>query len=99
MLLKSNTTDRMNTESQHQAYIELSRDEVARRARQLWNADGRPARRNLEYWLQAEVELLSVYQHRGLSHEGRSQAAYFDSFRQSSVGVQPVFKIARKLRV
>jgi Protein of unknown function (DUF2934) len=89
----------MNIESQNQAYIELSRDEVARRARQLWNADGRPARRNLEYWLQAEVELLSVHQRRGLSHQDRSQAAYFDSSTQSSLGVQPVCRMARKLRV
>lgn len=33
------------------------RDEVARRAYQLWEAGGRPAGRDLEFWLQAEAEL------------------------------------------
>ena len=49
----------MNIEAQSQAYIELGRNEVAHRARQLWEVSGRPAGRDLEYWLQAEVELLS----------------------------------------
>lgn len=43
-----------------ESYIELSRDEVACRARQLPRAAGRPGGRDLEYWLQAEVELLTV---------------------------------------
>jgi hypothetical protein len=41
-------------------YIELSRGEVAHRARRLWQAAGRPPGRDLEYWLQAEVELLTT---------------------------------------
>lgn len=41
-----------------QAYIELSRGEVARRARELWQSGGRPNGRDLEFWLLAEVELL-----------------------------------------
>jgi hypothetical protein len=48
----------MNNETQRQVYIELDRYEVTRRARQLWEAGGRPAGRSLEYWLQAELELL-----------------------------------------
>jgi hypothetical protein len=47
---------------QTQAYVELRRDEVARTTVQLWMAAGRPAGRGLEYWLQAEVELLSERQ-------------------------------------
>ena len=47
---------RMKTETQ--PYIELHRDEVARRTLQLWKSAGRPAGRDLEFWLQAEVELL-----------------------------------------
>ena len=39
-------------------YIELSRHEVADRARRLWKAAGSPTGRDLEYWLRAEVELL-----------------------------------------
>jgi hypothetical protein len=39
-------------------HIELSRREVAEKARRLWRADGCPSGRDLEYWLQAEVELL-----------------------------------------
>lgn len=35
----------------------VDRDEVARRAYQLWEAGGRPAGRDLEFWLQAEAEL------------------------------------------
>jgi hypothetical protein len=44
----------------HETYIELSRAEVADRARQLWKAEGRPNGRSLEYWLRAEVELLKA---------------------------------------
>ena len=43
-----------------ETYIELSRGEVTRRARWLWRDAGCPAGRDLEYWLQAEVELLKV---------------------------------------
>jgi hypothetical protein len=35
-----------------------ARDEVARLAQQIWERDGRQAGRDLEYWLQAEQELL-----------------------------------------
>ncbi len=48
----------MNIETQSGAYVELDRYEVTRRARQLWEEGGRPVGRSLEYWLQAEVELL-----------------------------------------
>jgi Protein of unknown function (DUF2934) len=44
---------------QPETYIELSRVEVADKARQLWKADGKPNGRSLEYRLQAEVELLN----------------------------------------
>ena len=44
----------------YKTHIELNRAEVADRARQLWKADGSPNGRSLEYWLQAEVELLNV---------------------------------------
>ena len=52
MSSKSMEPDRMNIEAQSQAYIELGRNEVAHRARQLWEVSGRPAGRDLEYWLQ-----------------------------------------------
>ncbi len=48
----------MNIETQSGAYVELDRCEVTRKARQLWDESGRPAGRTLEFWLQAEVELL-----------------------------------------
>ena len=54
----------MNIESQNQAYVELNRDEVARRAVRLWKNSGCPAGRDLEYWLEAEVELLMERQRR-----------------------------------
>jgi hypothetical protein len=44
----------------YENYLELSRAEVAAKARRLWKADGRPNGRSLEYWLQAEVELLKT---------------------------------------
>jgi hypothetical protein len=44
----------------HITHIELRRDEVARKARRLWTADGCPSGHDLEYWLQAEVELLKT---------------------------------------
>jgi hypothetical protein len=39
---------------------EVNRDDVARRAYQIWEAAGQPAGRDLEYWLQAEAELQSA---------------------------------------
>ena len=53
----------IRTNIEMQPYVELRRDEVARKALQLWKAAGRPTGRDLEYWLQAEVELLSERQH------------------------------------
>jgi hypothetical protein len=49
----------MRTHIETESCIELRRAEVARRTLQLWRAAGQPAGRNLEFWLQAEVELLS----------------------------------------
>jgi Protein of unknown function (DUF2934) len=58
----------MNTRTSidSQPFIELRRDEVAGRALRLWQAAGRPAGRDLEYWLQAEVELLAERRNRRL---------------------------------
>ena len=53
----------MRTNLEMQPCVELRRDEVARRTLRLWKAAGRPTGRDLEYWLQAEVELLSERQH------------------------------------
>ena len=35
-----------------------ARDDIARLAQQIWEREGRQAGRDLEYWLQAERELL-----------------------------------------
>jgi hypothetical protein len=62
----------MRTNIEMQPCVELHRDEVARRTLQLWEAAGRPTGRDLEYWLQAEVELLSERQHcRPIGHVSR----------------------------
>jgi hypothetical protein len=53
----------IRTNVEMQPYVELSRDEVARKTLQLWEAAERPTGRDLEFWLQAEVELLSERQH------------------------------------
>jgi hypothetical protein len=53
----------MSTNIEMQPCVELRRDEVARRTLRLWKAAGRPTGRDLEYWLQAEVELLSERQY------------------------------------
>ena len=53
----------MRTNIEMQPCVELRRDEVARRTLRLWKAAGRPTGRDLEYWLQAEVELLAERQH------------------------------------
>ena len=52
-------TTNMQTYNGTERYVELPREEVARRALRLWKAAGQPMGRDLEYWLQAEVELLS----------------------------------------
>jgi hypothetical protein len=54
-----NGNDKHVSDLNSPAYIELPRDEVGRRALQLWRMEGRPAGRDLEFWLQAEVQLLS----------------------------------------
>ena len=41
------------------ANANLSREEIASRAYQIWEACGRPPGRELEHWLQAERELAS----------------------------------------
>ena len=53
-------TMNMKTYNAPERYVELDRAAVARRAVALWRAAGQPKRRDLEYWLQAEVELLSA---------------------------------------
>jgi len=51
-----------NTYAESKPYIELLRDEVVHRTLNLWSAAGRPAGRDLEFWLQAEMELASEHQ-------------------------------------
>lgn len=51
------------TNIETQPYVELRREEVARRTLRHWQAAGRPQGRDLEFWLQAEVELLSERWH------------------------------------
>ncbi len=41
-------------------YIEFTRAEVARRARQLWIAAGRPGSRYCQFWLEAELEIIAA---------------------------------------
>jgi hypothetical protein len=54
------TTNKENQSQNHNHnQSKVSRDEVAQRAYQLWEAAGQPVGRDLEYWLQAESELLS----------------------------------------
>jgi len=53
---------RRDMKTEDQTYIELSRDAVTRRCLQLREAAGCPAGRDLEFWLQAELELISEYQ-------------------------------------
>ena len=36
---------------------ELTHDEIAIRAHELWELEGRPANNDLRFWLQAEAEL------------------------------------------
>ena len=48
-----------NSNIESKPFIELLRDDIVRRALRLWKAAGRPAGRDLEFWLQAEMELAS----------------------------------------
>jgi len=52
--------------------VELDRNDVAHRSIRLWQAAGRPAGRHLEFWLQAEVELLAESQARSLAGPDQS---------------------------
>jgi hypothetical protein len=59
-----NTSATSNRQNQT-THTELSRDEVARRAYQLWETAGCPAGQDLAHWLQAEEELLyACHSHR-----------------------------------
>jgi len=60
--MNMNTTTNKQNQSRNQSRV--SRDEVAQQAYQLWEAAGQPAGRDLEYWLQAESELLASNGHR-----------------------------------
>jgi hypothetical protein len=46
----------MRTTSENETLA--ARDDIARLAQQIWEREGRQAGRDLEYWLQAERELL-----------------------------------------
>ena len=48
------------TNQENRSQNKVSRDEVAQRAWQLWQAAGQPVGQDLEYWLQAEAELLAA---------------------------------------
>jgi hypothetical protein len=50
---------RPTTNPENQSHNKVSRDEVAQRAWQLWQAAGQPVGHDLEYWLQAEAEVLA----------------------------------------
>ena len=64
-----------NKENQAQHQNKVGRDEVAQRAYQLWVAAGQPIGRDLEYWLQAEAELLAARQSGRSPEVGVSQAS------------------------
>ena len=51
---------RSDKENHHQNQIEVSHNEIAQQACQLWEAAGRPDGRDAEFWLQAEAELLAI---------------------------------------
>lgn len=38
--------------------VQVTHEKIAQRAKEIWERDGRQAGRDLEYWLQAERELL-----------------------------------------
>ena len=64
-----------NKENQAQHQNKVGRDEVAQRAYQLWVAAGQPIGRDLEYWLQAEAELLAARHSDRTPQVGVSQAS------------------------
>ena len=62
-------------EEHHQEQISVSCDEVARRAYELWEAAGRSAGKDMEFWLQAEAELLAARRRGRPSEAGDAQAS------------------------
>jgi hypothetical protein len=69
--MKKNMSITTQKEKNHQEQINVSHDEVAQRAYQLWQAAGQPIGRDAEYWLQAEAELI-VAKRRGCSVEANA---------------------------
>jgi hypothetical protein len=41
----------------------IKHDEISRRAREIWEREGRPEGRDMEHWLQAEAELHRESEH------------------------------------
>jgi hypothetical protein len=64
-----------NKENQAQHQNKVGRDEVAQRAYQLWVSAKQPIGRDLEYWLQAEAELLAARHSDRTPQVGVSQAS------------------------
>ena len=54
-----NTSTKMIGEDRSQTHVKIDRNEIAPRAYELWCVAGRPAGRDLEFWLQAEAGLLA----------------------------------------
>lgn len=52
----------MRTKTTNERDVEPKHDEIARRAREIWENAGCQSGRDLEFWLQAERELLSSKQ-------------------------------------
>ena len=71
--MNTDTTTNKVDQSEHRNKV--SRDEVAQRAYQLWVAAGQSIGRDLEYWLQAEAELLTARQSDRSPQAGVSQAS------------------------
>lgn len=53
-------TTRAEQGRSRESHVKIDRAEVAQRAYELWGAAGGPLGRDLEFWLQAEAELLSA---------------------------------------
>jgi hypothetical protein len=63
----------MRKERQKHGAVRLDHNEIAELAYKFWCAAGRPATRDLEFWLQAEPELLTARRWRSPNTDASAQ--------------------------
>jgi len=63
-------------------------DEIARRAREIWQANGQPTGRDEEFWLKAELEVLGASDNVRLEGAGAVSAQQYEASTDANAAKQ-----------